>query len=428
MRRNGFYMHNRGRYFVQQLNGNGAAPGFSFVAPQTNGFVQAFVSDGSNGFYMGGSFTSVTDSVATYTTGYARFVRLKANGDVDPSFSCPVNNAVNAIAVDSTGVYIGGLFSGANSVGTSTRNRIARVRPFNDPSPGAVDAWNPGLSSGTSPRCLVLDSVNGKLYVGGDFTSVGGAGTNNNPAVTRARFARFSTGASGVADAYRIDCSAAPFSFALDSANGKLYVGLTSGNTTVGGVGSDVNPSQTRRGLMRVTTGVSGTLDTWNPNVTSGNVRALIFDAANSKLYVGGDFTSVGAASGVDITPAQTRNGAARLGTGASATLDAWNPNVGGATKTVFGMNHDTLNGFLYLYGSFLSVGGTTRNRIARVSDGATATLDTAWDPNVSNPSNAAVTQGLLFPVVGKLIIAGEFNTIVNQVDTLGVNVAALDT
>jgi hypothetical protein len=154
----------------------------------------------------------------------------------------------------------------------------------------------------------------------------------------------------------------------------------------------------------------------------------MLYDAANSKLSIGGRFTTIGAASVVDIIPAETRNRIARLTTGATATLDAWDPNAGGSLTEVRAIAHDTANGFVYLGGTFATIGGTGRNRIARVSDGATATLD-AWDPNVSVASGAAIINAiLLYPASSRLIIAGNFDAIVNQVDSLGNDIAGLDT
>jgi hypothetical protein len=427
MRNVGFFMHNRARYFVQQGNGAKAQVSWNFVAPSTIGDIRTIISDGADGWYVGGSFSSITDSVATYTTGYTRLVRLRADGTIDPAFSCPVGlGEVRALALDSTGLYIGGNFTGTNSVGTSARNRIARVRPFNDPSPGAVDAWNPGASSVV--RDLALDSANGKVYVCGEFNSIGGTGTNNS-LTTRPRIARFPTGATATVDAWNpnltgltgFSCN----SLALDAVNGKLYIG---GNFTgLGGTGFSIDPAETRRGVARLTTGASATLDAWNPNVT-GRVDSILYDAANSKLYMGGTLTSVGATSGADITPAQTRNRVARLTTGASATLDGWDPNVSIATgDAVSAIAHDTANGFVYLGGIFTTIGGTGRNRIARVSDGATATLD-GWDPNVSVAiGTASVNRILLYPAPGKAIIVGNFSAIANQVDSLGNDIAGLD-
>jgi hypothetical protein len=400
---------------------------WSFVAPSTNnGEVSAIIADGAGGWYVGGSFTSITDSVATYTTGYTRLVRLRADGTIDAAFSCPVSGTVQAMALDSTGLYIAGSFTGSNSVGTSTRGRIARVRPFNDASPGAVDAWNPG---GTNPiTAIVLDSASGKIYACGQFFSIGGAGTDNNPSVSRNGIARMSTGATGIVDAWnpRFGGGNLARNMALDVANGRLYVGGTF--TTVGGTGFDIDPVVTRNGICRLTTGTNATLDAWNPNVTGGGVIDILLDGANGKLYVGGLFTSIGAASGADITPATTRNRIARLTTGTNATLDAWNPNAaGGASPYVRSIAHDAANGFFYLGGTFTTIGGTGRNLIARVSDGATATLD-AWNPNVSAASGTAIINAtLLYPANGKAIIAGNFDAIVNQVDSLGNDIAGLD-
>jgi hypothetical protein len=54
----GFFMHNRGRYFVQQgsAGGGGGASPFSFTDPTFNvGGVYVIIDDGSGGKFVGGT-------------------------------------------------------------------------------------------------------------------------------------------------------------------------------------------------------------------------------------------------------------------------------------------------------------------------------------------------------------------------------------
>jgi hypothetical protein len=418
MRNIGFFMHNRGRYFVQQLKGGAnLPPAWNFVAPSTNnGAVRAIIPDGAGGWYIGGTFTSITDSVATYTTGYTRLVRLAPDGKIDPAFSCPVNVDVYSLALDSTGLYLAGAFGSANSVGTATREKIARVRPFNDPSPGAVDAWNP--RAGNNVDAIILDSANGKLYIGGAFTTVGGLGADFG-STPRIRIARVTTGASATLDAWRPDSGGQVISMALDSANGKLYFGGFF--TTVGSV--DANFVLTdRKGIARVTTGATAMLDAWRPDLSSAP-DSIVLDSANGKLYIGGAFTTVGGlGANFGSTP---RSRIARVTTGASAMLDAWDPNASGTVRHVV---HDPAAGFVYLAGVFLQVSATTRRCAARVSDGATATLD-AWDPNVTiTVPPAQVYRLFRDSVVAKAIIVGNFSAVSNHADSVGNDIAGLGT
>ena len=404
-------------------SGLSATTDWAFVAPSTgNNQINAIVPDGSGGWYIGGSFTSITDSAATYTTGYERLVRLRPNGTIDPGFSCAVaNGTISDLALDSTGLYVAGSFTGAASIGGATRDRLARVRPFDDASPGAVDAWS--AATNAIVRTLALDSVNGFLYLGGDFDIVLGVANQEH-------LVRVTTGASATLDSWRPyfgSVGALIYKVILDSVNAKLYAVGKFAN--VGGAGLQIDPAQDRINVCRLGIGATATLDAWRPDAgtfPSNTVLAAAYDAANGKLYLGGNFSAVGG-TGADFASA-TRNRIARVTTGATATLDAWDANVStGSFIDPNGITHDAANGFLYLGGPFTQVQSTTRNGIARVSDGATATLD-AWNPSVTITSGTLGIRGIaLHPVVPKAIIIGNFDAIANNVDTLGNDIAGLD-
>jgi uncharacterized delta-60 repeat protein len=125
--------------------------------------------------------------------------------------------------------------------------------------------------------------------------------------------------------------------------DGKILIGGSF--TTVGGV--------TRNRIARLNS--DGSLDTgFNPNVNS-NVEALAVQS-DGKILIGGWFTAVG-------SPATTRNYVARLN--ADGSLDTgFNPNASSIIRTV----REQSDGKIIIGGGFTTVGGTARNRLARLS------------------------------------------------------------
>lgn len=149
----------------------------------TNSQPMTSVSDGAGGWYVGGAFT---------TTGggtYNRLMHVLADGSINTGFNPNIASTVRALAFDETNdiLYVGGDFSTVN--GATTRNRIAAF----DTNTGSATSFNPNVSGG-NVYSLVLDSTNGLLYAGGDFTTVNGA-------TTRRRVAAFST-STGTANAF----------------------------------------------------------------------------------------------------------------------------------------------------------------------------------------------------------------------------------
>ena len=138
-RNTAFFMHQRAVQIVQQQRAaGGAAAPFSFTDPSfNNGIVYAIIDDGSGGKFVGGTFTSVTCNVTstTYTTGYTRLVHLLPSGEVDSSWSCPVGSSiVYALALDVVNdrLFVGGDYS---SIGGELRTDLAMV----EASSGDVD-------------------------------------------------------------------------------------------------------------------------------------------------------------------------------------------------------------------------------------------------------------------------------------------------
>ena len=336
--------------------------------PNLTGTVYSIAVDGSS-VYLGGSFSGANSVNGTTTRNRAAKVDT-TNGTVDSSWNPNLNNTVFAVAVDGSSVYLGGNFNGANSVnGSATRNRAAKV----DTTNGTVDSsWNPNVSG--IVRTIAVSEAS--VYLGGNFSganSVNGSATRNRAAKVGAT--------NGTVDAsWNPNLTGTVYSIAVDGSS--VYVGGTFSGA------KSVNSTTTRNYVAKVDT-TNGTVDgSWNPNPNS-TINALV--VSGSSVYVGGASTQAG---GV------VRNNAAAIDS--SGALTSWTPNL---TGSVFAIAVDGSS--VYLGGDFNGAnsvnGNTLRNRAAKV-DTTNGTVDASWNPNISNQVFAIAVSG------SSVYIAGIFN------------------
>lgn len=282
-----------------------------------------------------------------------------ATGDLVTGFDPNVSGTVSALALSPDGntLYFGGTFSGSNSVnGNTTRNRLAAVSTSNGT---VVAGFDPNVGS-TGVNALALSSDGATLYVGGTFS--GSNSVNGN--TTRNNVAAFTT-ADGLVTNFNPDIGSTVNSLALTSDNSKLYVG-GSFTTVAGG-------ATTRNRLASFTTS-NGVATNFDPNVSSGGIFALALSLDNSVIYAGGSNT------GVVNGGALTRNRFAAFTT-ADGVVTNFDPNFG---NNVNAIRVTSDGGTIYVGGSFTTIagGGTTRNRLATftTSDGVV----TSYNPNLS--------------------------------------------
>ncbi len=196
---------------IARLNANGTLDdGFN---PGANGYlgVRAFAVQADGTIVVGGVFTTLGGQTRNYIG------RLNADGTLDNTFNPGANNAVNALALQADGkILVGGSFT---TLGGESRDRIGRLN-----TDGTLDStFNPGANSAVNAFALQAD---GRILMGGFFTVLGGE--------SRARIARlnadgsldgeFNPGASG-----GYGCL---YSLAVQT-DGKILVG--GGFTTLGG-------------------------------------------------------------------------------------------------------------------------------------------------------------------------------------------------
>jgi uncharacterized delta-60 repeat protein len=318
----------------------------------------------------------------TSVLGQPRYhiARLNADDTLDPVFNPNLNGALMSIAVQADGkILLAGDFTTVRGV---TRNRIARLT-----ADGALDAaFNPNANGFVSSIALQAD---GKILIGGGFTAVGGG----------ARYSIARLAADGTLDPSfnpsAINPSATGYVYSMAvQADGKILLG--GGFSSVGGVG--------RSRIARLAS--DGTLDPgFNPSA-NGDVYSFAVQA-DGRILVGGRFNYM---SGV------FRIGIARLAS--DGTLDAsFNPSMIGrdgsvSNESVFSIAVQA-DGRILLGGTFTTVAGVERNRLARVNtDG---TLDASFNPNVSNSVaslNSVAVHSVAVQADGRILLGGFFDTI----------------
>lgn len=308
---------------------------------------------------------------------------LDATGNVDPSFTNPVPDAVRfsvhhgeyvlALALQPNGsVVAGGTFELVNNL---YRAALARLR-----SDGNVD---PVFNQESGTFDAVLTSAvqpDGKPLLGGQFTLANG--------VSRRGLARLN--ADGLLDA-SFDPGAGAvgqvFSLAVYT-NGPL-----AGKIVIGGVFTKVN-NITVSGLARLD--ANGGVDTsFSSLVLSNDVQSLALQS-DGKIVIGGSFTNVNGA---------VRNRVARLNSDGSldATFDPGGGAVGGPVFSVVVQ----IDGRLVIGGAFTNFNGIPRSGVARLD--ASGGLDGSFDPG-SGVAGGGVHTVAVQPS-GAVLVGGSFTT-----------------
>lgn len=328
------------RHQLARISGNGIGQVDPSWNPAVGGFVSAFALDGSDAVYIGGSFTSVgaelRNNLAKLSPG--------ESGNVDLTWNPSANASIDALTVDGDNdVFVGGSFT---SVGGQPRGGLAKV---SGDGMGVADAnWNP---SPDGPIYVLTPDGNGKIYVGGAFTAIGGQ--------PRSRVARLSASGSGIADAdWNHPANDSVWAVSVDG----------SGTVHVGGFFSAMD-DQARFGLATIPD--SGPL---GPAIDAEQSQPLVYCVArqaNGGLIVGGDFLKV-----------NDRHRANLFRLNADGTLDVdWNP---GADDTVNILAVDSIDA-VFAGGAFASIGGQSRAGLAKISGSGSGEIDAVWDPSPDN-------------------------------------------
>ncbi len=301
------------------------------------------------------------------------------------SFDPNSNGTVQVLLVQSDGkILIGGSFTALapNGGALVTRNRIARLNPD-----GTLDvAFNPDASGFVGAIAVQAD---GKILVGGGFTTIGGQSRN--------RIARLDP-TTGLADSFDPNADNTVFAMAIQ-ADGRILVGGIF--TSIGG--------QTRNNIARLDA-TTGTPDSFDPNANNQVISIAV--QANGQILACGQFTSIGG---------QTRNRIARLDA-TTGLADSWDPNANSVVYSIAVQADGRIlaGGFFHAGFGTPTIGGATRNRIARL-DAATGLAD-SWDPNANNSVRTIAVQ-----TDGNVLVGGEFTGASSIGGATRNNIARLD-
>jgi uncharacterized delta-60 repeat protein len=350
---------------IARLNADGSTD-TSFLADV--GWVYSLAVQPDGKVLIGGQFSQVNGSTQD---GIAR---LNPDGSLDSSLPNGVAGSdgyINSIALQNDGTIIfGGSFQSA------ARNNLARLNPD-----GSLDSTFCNGPIGPNKR---IDSLaiqpDQKILVGGAFTAVSGE--------DRSRIARLN--ADGTLDN--------SFLQGLEGANDRIMCMTLQGDgrILVGGYFTSVN-GVTRNRVARLN--ADGSLDdSFLEGLAGANDRIICMALqGDGRVLIGGYFTSV---NGV------TRNRVARLNADGSLD-DSFLQGLEGADSRILSTALQS-DGRILIGGSFTSVNGMTRNRVARLN--ADGSLDSGFLNELAGANE--VVGGLAVQRDGRILIGGGFTSV----------------
>ncbi len=395
------------RQGIAAVDSNGVVTAWN--AAIATGAVTALALSGGT-LYAGGTFTSVAGQTRR------RAAALDATTGAVGAWNPDADDLVSALAVHVTigfpstvTVYLGGLF---HTVGGQVRDKLAAV----DGVTGALAPWNPGansfvnaiaLAGGSNPITNPL-----RIYVGGTFQVVAGTARNGIAQLTEGgAVASWNPNASGAVNALRIVGNLMYVGGEFTSIGGLPTRYLAAVDRTTGlATNWDPRLSGFVRALATTSTSVvaggdfftaggvprqnlaaldlaTGQPTTWNPGADAP-VEALETDGA--MLYAAGSFTQMGGQP-------RTRLAAVDLTAGAAT---AWNPEAD-ATVSELALG----GGVLYAAGAFTTIGGQPRARLAAIDLGSG--LPTPWNPGTTGSVSSIKVDGSWVYVGGTFLSLG---------------------
>lgn len=310
------------------------------TAPTPNATVRTSVPDGKGGWYIGGDFTMIGDSVRN------RIAHIDSLGNVNATFgNNGFNASVNSLVLKNNTLYIGGNFTG---YGVAKKNG-ASVNLFNN---SAIDKFE-------EPNGKVWASISdgkGGWYIAGEFTKVGN--------IDRNYLAQLDS--NGKVTNWNPNPDLPALSLLLDG--NLLYVG---------GVFTNID-GQNRNRLVAFNI-ANGSITSWNPNINSDGVTCMASNA--NTLFVGGKFTLIGSSFRNNL-------GAIDKLTGIATALDISTNNT---------INDMVLDGnSLYIGGDFTALNSITRKYLAAID--INSNIMTSWNPSPNGSiKSIAVKDSMIY-------------------------------
>ena len=335
-------------------------------APSVNAQVYSTAVQPDGRIIIGGAFTAVNNSSSRY-----KLARLFADGSLDTSFfntGSGVNSTVSSVIVQTDGrIVIGGDFTSVNG---TARTRVARLN-----ANGTVDASFVPTNAIGSTVMAVTEQSDNKVIIGGTFYSSYFPAFNarlNADGTTDTAFSSYPNGPV--------------FAVAIQ----------TDGKIVIGGTFTQVNGASRNR-IARLN--ADGSLDNTFQNGmsgTSGTVRCLQIQT-DGKILIGGDFTTVNNTSRGNVARLNS-NGSLDTGFGSSSGLDG--PVYALAVQP---------DSSVVIGGSFSSFASFNLTRVARLY------ADGSRDTSFSSSGINNIVEAVAVQSDGAILIGGTFTTINNS-------------
>lgn len=324
--------------------------------------------------YIGGAFTTVNggSNIRYYAACFNKTTGgIYANYNPDPTGAV---NAISAGSVTLANTVIGGSFSGCNAV---SRNNAASV-PINS---YGYYSWNPN----TNGPVYSISQDFGRVYLGGNFTTVNGG-------VARTNAAAFDTSTGTVDASWIANTDSTVRAIYANDADASLidFVYLGGDFTTVNG---------TVRNYAAAVDPASGAINTSFDAGINGSVYAINARPNASWLkftiQLGGAFTLAKGSTARNYYAEFSYN---------SAQLQSFDPNF---NNYVGAIHNDLKNNIIYIGGSFTTAGAGVygRNRLAAY-DNFSAPAINGFAPNIN--SNVAAID----TTYNALLIGGGFTDV----------------
>ncbi|TGL60227.1 hypothetical protein EHQ58_06925 [Leptospira ognonensis] len=440
----GFFSINAGAGLVRdiKINGTKAYVGgvFDYIGPNTgslamlngsdqvllpqtscpyfeiDGNVNRILSDGNGNAFVAGTFNHI------FGIPRRAIAKIKADCSIDTTFNVNMADSgadVRTLLLHNGKLYLGGVFSGTfATTGSDTRTHLAAVNP----SSGALDtSWNPVITGG---EVNDIQTDNTDLYVGGQFSQIGGSTLSNLA---------------------RINLTTGTVVNALGDPDGTVQsIFLEGTNLYVGGSFTTIS-SNTANYLAKI--GNSGSF-IWGNTQLDSTVRSVYI--SNNKLYVAGNFSTprqslitFDPTTGSDLTKdfkilsglvtmvREVDNKIFLIGSFTSIldtsipyvasidptndTLVSWNANIGGPNQQDYGDILKFSNGNYLVGGSFPTLQGKARSYLAEMD--LTTGQPTDWNPSFTHPGGIEVIQAMHI-YQDQLYIGGAFTAIGGQTRT----------
>ena len=321
------------------------------------GYVRCIVEAPDGKIYIGGNFTNAGDiaganNITRWNPFTGLWEKIITIGDE--------NNVVNTLAFDSNGdLYVGGGFS---NIGSGNGDNIIKLTGLDTPTPTIVTL---GTGANSVVKSIVISS-DGVVYIGGEFTSVGGAA--NTKGIAQWNGTSWSAVGTGITSSPgQVYCMAM-------SPDNNLYFG--GWFTNVDGSNGDYLGYWDGTSLKRI------------GNVELDNtVHALAF-GSTGYLYIGGEFTNAGGNANADYI--------------AKWNGTSWSEVSGGTNGTVYSIG--VFGGKLYASGLFTLAGNTLVDNLAIWSNGAWQRMD------IDLPSSS-IAYAFMLSSDNSLYVGGAFMT-----------------